>query len=492
MNKPNFEKLFHADLFNQIPLCIAIIDKDYNIFDANELFKTTYGKWKKKKCYEVYKRKKKKCSRCLAEQTFKDGKTRISEEQGKDKNGNINFYTVHYFPFKNEKGEIPYIVEMSSDITDRIKIKEEYQLLFNNVPCSIAIIDKNFQILKTNKYFDQTFEKKGAKYCYEFYKRKKKPCSKCPAKKVFKTKEMTTTLQKVIDKNGNELQYMTIKTPINFDDNNEVLEIMEIALDMSKIFELKTRLTKIEQEKLKVEKDIQTERLAAVGQTVAGLSHGLKNVLMGLEGGRYVVNSGLKRNDNNLVRDGWEMLEDNISRIASFVKDFLHFAKGKKAIVEPVDPVKIAQEIVLLFKDKAKQEGINLTQNFPDSIKKANMDPKGIHTALANLISNAIDACLLSDEKEHEIVFSCYEKNNIIYFTVKDNGCGMDYEVKKKVFTNFFTTKGSGQGTGLGLLETRKIVNQHGGKISVESQKDKGSEFSMEFNRKNLPKNKKK
>ena len=115
------------------------------------------------------------------------------------------------------------------------------------------------------------------------------------------------------------------------------------------------------------------------------------------------------------------------------------------------------------------------------------MDPQGIHTCIANLVSNAIDACQMSDTNKPTITFSLVEKDAVICYEIKDNGCGMDYEVKKKIFTNFFTTKGSGQGTGLGLLTTRKIVQEHGGKISFESALGKGSVFRLEFPRKRLP-----
>jgi signal transduction histidine kinase len=80
-----------------------------------------------------------------------------------------------------------------------------------------------------------------------------------------------------------------------------------------------------------------------------------------------------------------------------------------------------------------------------------------------------------------------FEKNDTIFYEVIDNGCGMDYEVKKKVFTTFFTTKGLG-GTGLGLLMTQKIIQEHGGAIKVESKPEKGTTFRISLPRKRLPK----
>jgi signal transduction histidine kinase len=118
-------------------------------------------------------------------------------------------------------------------------------------------------------------------------------------------------------------------------------------------------------------------------------------------------------------------------------------------------------------------------------IKKAPLDPDGIHTCLTNLVSNAIDACLMAETKGTEVLIKVAEVGGKLVFSVSDNGSGIDYEIKKKIFTTFFTTKG-GAGTGLGLLTTRKIVQEHGGKIMVESEKGEGARFRMEFPRKRL------
>jgi signal transduction histidine kinase len=277
---------------------------------------------------------------------------------------------------------------------------------------------------------------------------------------------------KIKDYKGNEIPIVLSGTRLKKDD--EVIGTVMFFQDLSKIKHLESEI-------------LEAERLAAVGQTVAGLSHGIKNVLMGLEGGMYVVNSGIKRNDNSLVKQGWDMLQSNIEKVSSFVREFLSFAKGTVPKVELVDPFTIATDVVNLYKDAARQSGIKFVTKLQEKIDKAPMDPQGIHTCLANLISNAIDACLMSDTKKPTITFSLFEKNHTICYEVKDNGCGMDYEVKKKIFTNFFTTKGSGQGTGLGLLTTRKIVQEHGGKITFRSTLGKGSVFRIEFPRSRLP-----
>jgi signal transduction histidine kinase len=96
------------------------------------------------------------------------------------------------------------------------------------------------------------------------------------------------------------------------------------------------------------------------------------------------------------------------------------------------------------------------------------------------LVSNAIDACQMSTRKRCEVTIKTRVKEGVLIFEVIDTGCGIDYETKQKVFTSFFTTKG-GEGTGLGLLTTRKIVYEHGGTIEMQTIEGKGTTFKMEF-----------
>jgi signal transduction histidine kinase len=110
------------------------------------------------------------------------------------------------------------------------------------------------------------------------------------------------------------------------------------------------------------------------------------------------------------------------------------------------------------------------------------MEASGIHTCLANLVSNAIDACKTSKRGGGTVNLRVKRGDGTTVFEVEDDGCGMEPEVKEKVFTSFFTTKGLG-GTGLGLLVTKKIVREHGGRIEVESQPGEGSCFRLEIPR---------
>jgi signal transduction histidine kinase len=256
-------------------------------------------------------------------------------------------------------------------------------------------------------------------------------------------------------------------------DNGTVLGAAVVVQDLREIKQL-------EKEKL------DAERLAAVGQTVASLSHGIKNIMTGLEGGMYVTSTGLRKGDHKRIERGWAMLERNMHRISSLAKDLLSFSRGDASKPELVDPAEILQDVVSLYEELANQNGVELKLDIQPDIAPAFLDPGGIHDCMVNLVSNAFDACLLGQEGTRRITVPLIEEATVLSFEVADTGCGMDNEVKKKAFTSFFSTKGSG-GTGLGLLTTRKIVQQHGGEISFNSAPNEGTTFRLSFPRKRLP-----
>jgi len=214
----------------------------------------------------------------------------------------------------------------------------------------------------------------------------------------------------------------------------------------------------------------------------------VKNLLMGIDGGMYVLESGMEKGDADRLLKGWGMLKQDIARISAFVKEFLEFAKGRTADVEPVDPNQPARHVFSLFHDTARLKGIELSLNLEEDLRQACLDKEAIHTCLVNLVSNALDACDVSDKPNRNVVLSTSEREGTLVYEVADDGSGMDYDIKKKIFTSFFSTKVTGKGTGLGLLTTRKIVQEHGGSVSFNSTQGAGSVFRLEFPRDKLPK----
>jgi len=226
---------------------------------------------------------------------------------------------------------------------------------------------------------------------------------------------------------------------------------------------------------------VKSERLAAVGQTVAGLAHGIKNILHGLKGGSYLVDIGINKEDSVKLKKGWEMIKRNVGRTSNLVMDLLSYAKEREPQYENCDPNEIAQDVCGLVQDKALENSVEIIKEFDHTIGEISMDPNTIHEVLLNLMSNAIDACLFDenmDKKWQVRLVTTKENGHLIKFDVIDNGAGMDQDVMEKLFTSFFSTKGH-RGTGLGLMVTRKLIEEHKGDIKVDSQPGKGTTFSF-------------
>ncbi len=465
------EWLYHG-LFEQVPFNVAIIDRDFTIIEANGNFADYFGNWKGKKCYKVFKNLEAPCLGCNAQLTFQDGRVRISDESGVDQHGTEAHYVVHHAPLrKKRKGAVDYIIAMTRDIVDMRRLQAEYQLLFERVPCYITVIDRNFKIIRANENFRETFGDVRGKQCYEVYKKRKTKCPNCPAAKSFKDGQVHHSNQIGVKRQGDEAHYMLTTAPLSRDVQN-IPHVIEISTDI-------TAIKKLEREV------IEAERLAAVGQTVAGLAHSIKNILMGLEGGMYIVQRALKNNNTSMLDQGWSMLERNLTKTTSLVKDFLSFAKGRLPDLQLIDPKTLVDEIVELYCEIAREKGVKLVGDYHQDNGEFPLDPKGIHTCLTNLVSNAIDACQMCQRPDCTVTITVEVSRSALKFIISDNGSGMDYEIKQKLFTTFFTTKG-GQGTGLGLLTTHKIIKEHGGYIRVDSQKGKGSKFTINLPRKRL------
>jgi len=223
------------------------------------------------------------------------------------------------------------------------------------------------------------------------------------------------------------------------------------------------------------------ERLAAVGQTVAGMAHCVKNILHGLKGGSYMVNIGIDRDNSEKLKNGWKMVQRNIIRTSDLVQDLLSYSKERQPEMKSCLPNEIVDEVCELMQEVAKEHNVTIENDLSPEIGEVLLDHRSLHRGLLNLVSNAIDACRDDPNtgKKHSVtVTTALDPDNFIRFDVRDNGSGMSDEVKAKLFSSFFSTKGP-QGTGLGLLVTSKLIEEHNGTIEVESRLDQGTTFSI-------------
>lgn len=240
----------------------------------------------------------------------------------------------------------------------------------------------------------------------------------------------------------------------------------------------------IERAKL-IEENMKAARLAAIGETMTGLAHCVKNILNGLKGGEYIVNKGLEKNNPEQVKNGWCLVEKHIEKISSLVLDMLSYAKDREPDYSEVDINELIGELIELLRERALICNVKLTKKVDRNLKKVVIDSKGILRCFVNLVSNAIDAC--SETGGIVTVRSRLDDGGYFIVEVSDTGCGMDEKTQEILFTKFFSTKGS-KGTGLGLPVAYKIIKEHRGMISVKSSLGEGTTFSIRLPLKPLQK----
>jgi signal transduction histidine kinase len=225
---------------------------------------------------------------------------------------------------------------------------------------------------------------------------------------------------------------------------------------------------------------VQSERLAAVGQTIATLSHHIKNILQGIQGGSYLVEMGLEKQDLAVADKGWGIVNRNQHKISSLVMDMLSFSKDRKPDPTPSDMTSLLVDIVETVTQRAEDAGISIHCQTPQDFPILLFDAEGISRAVLNVVTNAIDAVEEQPHGKVEIVTAIDEKNEVVRVVITDNGPGIPAETLPNIFNLFVSTKGA-KGTGLGLTVSQKILREHGGDIFVESTPSQGTCFTLSF-----------
>jgi len=222
---------------------------------------------------------------------------------------------------------------------------------------------------------------------------------------------------------------------------------------------------------------LQGARLAAVGETVASLSHSIRNILQAIRGGGEVVELGLRKSDINIVRNGWDILSRNLDRIYQLTMNMLAFSKQRKPEFEMVHVPALMKELIALVQPLCDKRGIALIADLDEDMPPIPADSGGLHQATMNLLSNAIDAV---QPETGVITLNCHydPTREMAVISVSDNGPGIPEETRNRLFMPFFSTKGQ-RGTGLGLAVTRKIIDEHSGSISVDTAPGHGATFTL-------------
>ncbi len=461
-----------------LPCYLVMLDEHLNILDSNRLTTEHFGEGHGRTCYAVLKHRTQPCPDCSARSAMASGEPQTKEDILVTRQGKAIHVLNTATPLTGRGGNVVGAIEMAVDITETHRLRQEleqskkhFQQLFNSVPCYITVQDRSLRIIESNDWFRKDFGDAVGKRCHEVYKRHDKACDHCPVLAAFEDGEVHCSEETVSTGSGDPISLIVYSMPIR-DEHGDITAVMEVSTNITEVKQLQ-------------------RRLAMVGMAVAEMAHRIKNILMGLEGGIYVVNTGLEANDQALVAEGWEMVQRNVSRVSRITKDLLRASKERTPSIQPdVSPAEIARDVYGLFHDRAAAEGIRLELEVDDAPFHGNFDEAGLHNMLSNLVSNAIDACRFDPEggrKAHRVRIACHRQaGDAVCFEVEDNGAGIPEETSERIYERFFSTKGL-QGTGLGLLIVQQIVEEHHGRIQIDTEEGKGTTFRIVIPSQALP-----
>ncbi len=251
-----------------------------------------------------------------------------------------------------------------------------------------------------------------------------------------------------------------------------------------KILEVLAHLAAIAIENARLfEANVRSERMAALGEAIAGMAHCVKNILTGMQGGSSLVEMAITNQKYEILPQAWDILKRSSARVSSLVQNMLTYSKDRVPIRKPTCINRLVQEVCASQTMRAHEEHIALEFEPCHEDLVANVDSQALERCVQNLVVNAIDAIREAlaerDLQGHVLVKTRLSADRTEFFIeVSDNGCGIPKEALPRIWQAFYSTKGS-SGTGLGLSVTAKIVQEHGGRIDVKSELEKGTTFSI-------------
>jgi PAS domain S-box-containing protein len=462
--KATGREALYRKYWEEMPCYLSVHGRDFRIIDGNRRFREDFGDHIGEPCYRVYKQREEVCPDCPVEATFADEKSHGSEQVLTTLSGKEMPVMVHTTPICDDHGDVVAVMEMHTDISEVKRLQallersqERLALLFEEVPCYIAVHGPDLVIQHANRAFRETFGAAVGDHCYRVYKHREEQCLVCPARATFAEGVTQEHEEVVVSASGQKINVLCTTAPVRSGEG-KVEAVIEMSIDITQIRELQSQLT-------------------SIGLLVGSISHGIKGLLTGLDGGIYLVNTGFAKDKPERIRKGWDMVQRNVDRIRSMVLDILYYAKDRELSITDIEVAQLVGEVRETLEKKAGDLNVAVVFDIAPDAGTFQGDASAIRAMLLNIMENSLDACRVDGGKPgHQVKLGVRRVAPWVVFEIGDNGIGMDRETREKIFSLFFSSKGL-KGTGLGLFISNKIVDKHGGTIKVESEPGQGSRF---------------
>jgi two-component system, NtrC family, sensor kinase len=325
---------------------------------------------------------------------------------------------------------------------------------------------------------------------YEYYKQEEK------FKEAIEQLELHIQLEKVLHKNAIDQKMLNLEISHKAEEaKKELNELNEEIRAQKEKLEITLADLKSTQAQL-----IQSEKMASLGELTAGIAHEIQNPLNFVNNFSDVSTELINEMNEEItkgniddamhiakdLKNNLEKITHHGKRAGDIVKGMLQHSRTSSGAKEPTDINALAEEYLRLayhgMRAKDKSFQAKMETDFDKTIGNINIIPQDIGRVVLNLITNAFYVVNEKRNKQHEgyepaVTVSTKKAGDSIYVSVKDNGDGVPQKILDKIFQPFFTTKPTGQGTGLGLSLSYDIVKAHGGELKVETKEGEGSEF---------------
>ncbi len=282
----------------------------------------------------------------------------------------------------------------------------------------------------------------------------------------------------LVDRNGRQMGSLHMLDPLG----ERVLESQFVSLSqlvanqIAVAMENDALLARSRQQLLEVQKVqeqlVQASKLGAIGELAAAVAHEVNNPLTGILGFAELLMGELPEGD--VRRDEVAVIRDEAVRARTIVKALLEFARPRPPQRVSTDLNQLVTSTIDLVHYRARQAEVLITTGFGD-LPRLEIDPDALKQVLLNLLNNAIDAM----PRGGEVRVATRRVEGRVCVSVTDTGMGMDSATRDRIFSPFFSTRGTGGATGLGLSVSLQIMQGHGGTIEVESKPGHGSVFSV-------------
>jgi signal transduction histidine kinase/FixJ family two-component response regulator len=459
---------FSGDIrfYNDLPSFVSLHDRQGRVLSVNRHYRERLGDKTGSSSACVYRDWAAHPEGSPVARTLATGQAQHSREVVLCVNGNEHQVMVHTVPIRGGGTEVELVLEIAGDVGEVQRLQEElratqqlYRQLFEEAPCSIALVNPDLTIAAANRRFRRDFGEQGGALCHRACHGRGDPCPECPALRTFKDGLQHRLETQFLTLDGSRVNALVWTAPIR-DAHDQVVQVLELATDITEVRRLQ-------------------EHLTSLGMLIASLSHGIKGLLTALDGAMYKVNSGLAKNDQTRLTEGWEATTQLVGRIKGMVMDILFWARKRDLSLQDMATSALLEDVARSAQAKAEKAGVRFLRELSGDLGRLSADPSVLTPALVNLLENAVDACAMDTAKtDHQVVLRAFRQADELVVEVEDNGQGMDRETVDKLFSVFFSTKGS-KGTGLGLFIAKKAVDQHGGDIQACSEPGKGSLFRV-------------